>query len=150
MSVSAILKNIATLGFVGYLPVAPGTFGTAASLVFFLLVKPSFSFQLLLLALFVTIGFIASDRAEQILKEKDSSHIVIDEFAGYAMSVLALPPTFTFLLAAFLLFRVFDILKPPPIRWIEKVLPGGAGIMADDVIAGIYTNALLQVWKVLG
>jgi phosphatidylglycerophosphatase A len=150
MLIRTILKNLATLGFVGYLPLAPGTFGTAVAVVFFAVLRPHFSVHLFLLVLITALGVIASDRAEKTLNEKDSRHIVVDEFAGYALSVLSLPLTLPFLISAFLLFRFFDILKPPPIRWIEKILPGGAGIMADDLMAGVYTNALLQVWKVLG
>ncbi|HYA31185.1 MAG TPA: phosphatidylglycerophosphatase A, partial [Thermodesulfovibrionales bacterium] len=58
----------------------------------------------------------------------------------------SLPAALPYFIAAFLLFRFFDILKPPPIRWIERMLPGGIAIMADDLMAGIYTNALLQIW----
>jgi len=144
-----ILKNFSTLGFIGYLPFAPGTFGTIAAVIFFALLKPSFAVHVFLLITIALFGAFASHRTERILNEKDSRHIVIDEFAGYALSILALPFTLPYLISAFLLFRFFDILKPPPIRWIEKTLPGGAGIMADDLMAGIYANALLQAWKVL-
>jgi len=63
--------------------------------------------------------------------------------------VLFLPPVTSYYIAAFFLFRFFDILKPPPIRNIERILSGGIGIMADDVMAGVLTNALLQIWKLL-
>jgi phosphatidylglycerophosphatase A len=145
-----ILKNFATLGFIGYLPFAPGTFGSLVAAVFFAILSPSFPAHLVLLIAITVAGAFASHRAEKMLEEKDSSHIVIDEFAGYALSILYLPSTLPFLIAAFILFRVFDILKPPPIRWIERTLPGGAGIVADDLMAGIYTNALLQAWNLLG
>lgn len=148
--VQALLKNIAVLGFIGYLPLAPGTFATLLGLACFALLKPSVPVHLLILAAVSIVGTVASGVAEKMLDEKDSSHIVIDEFAGYTLSVLLLPPTLPYLIAAFLLFRFFDILKPPPIGWIEKTLPGGAGVMADDLLAGIYTNVLLQAWKVLG
>jgi phosphatidylglycerophosphatase A len=154
MLIRMILKNLATLGFIGYLPFAPGTFGTVVAVIFFALLKPPLLLHFFLLIVITAVGGVASDRAEKILSEKDSSHIVIDEFAGYALSVLSLPLTLPHLITAFLLFRFFDILKPPPIRWIEKVLPGGVGIMADDLMAGIYANVslnvLLQVWKVPG
>jgi len=154
MLISVVLKNLATLGFIGYLPFAPGTFGTVVAVIFFALLKPPLLLHFFLLIVITAVGGVASDRAEKILSEKDSSHIVIDEFAGYGLSILSLPLTLPYIIAAFLLFRFFDILKPPPIRWIEKVLPGGAGIMADDLMAGIYANVslnvLLQVWKVPG
>jgi len=146
MLISVLLKNIATLGFVGYLPVAPGTFGTFAALVFFALLEPSIPVHVLLVILVITIGSIASSRAETILNEKDSSHIVIDEFAGYAFSLLLLPHTLFYLVVSFLLFRFFDILKPLPIRWIERTIPGGFGIMADDLVAGVYTNIVMHAW----
>jgi len=149
MLISGLLKNIATLGFIGYLPVAPGTFGTFVALLFFALVKPSLPLHVFLLIFVTTIGIFASSRAEEILNEKDSSHIVIDEFAGYALSVLFLPHTLSSLVVSFLLFRFFDILKPLPIRWMERTIPGGFGIMADDLVAGVYTNIVMHAWILL-
>lgn len=141
-----MLKNIATLGPVGYLPYAPGTFGSLAALIFFAVLKPQLSVQVSLFVAIVLVGAISSHHAEKLLNEKDSGHIVIDEFAGYTLAVLFLPSAISYFVAAFLLFRFFDILKPPPIRWIEKILPGGIGIMADDLMAGIYANVVLQAW----
>ena len=146
---SGLLKDIATLGFIGYLPKAPGTFGTFAALLFFALLKPSIPVHISLVILVTALGVLASSRAEKMLNEKDSSHIVIDEFAGYALSLLLLPHTLSYLLVSFLLFRIFDILKPPPIRWIERTIPGGAGIMADDLVAGVYTNLIMHAWILL-
>jgi phosphatidylglycerophosphatase A len=144
-----LLKNIATLGFIGYLPVAPGTFGTFAALLFFALLKPAIPVHVLLIILVTALGTIASSRAEKILNEKDSSHIVIDEFAGYALALLFLPPTLSSLVVSFLLFRLFDILKPLPLRWIERTIPGGYGVMADDLVAGVYTNIVMHAWILL-
>lgn len=141
-----LLKNLSTLGFIGYLPIAPGTFGSLSAVLFFALLKPPLSVHIFMTVLVAVVGTIASHRAEKILNEKDSRHIVIDEFAGYALSLLFLPPTLPYFIAAFLLFRFFDILKPPPIRWMEHTFTGGLGIMADDLAAGIYTNLLLQIW----
>lgn len=139
-------KHIATLGPLGYAPIAPGTFGSFFAMVFYFVLKPSFPVQVLLLIVVSAVGTIAAHRAEKLLKEKDSSHIVIDEFAGYAVSIIALPQTLMFSVAAFLLFRFFDILKPPPVRWIERKLPGGFGVVADDLMAGVYANLALQIW----
>lgn len=144
-----LLKNIATLGFIGYLPVAPGTFGTLAALLFFALLKPTIPVHVLLIILVTALGIIASSRAEKILNEKDSSHIVIDEFAGYALALLFLPHTLFYLVLSFLLFRLFDILKPLPLRWIERTFPGGYGVMADDLVAGVYTNIVMHAWILL-
>lgn len=143
-----LFKYIATLGFIGYLPYAPGTFGTAAGLLFVITLK-TYDIKLLISsAVIFLIGLIASHSAEKQLG-KDSSHIVIDELCGYLVSVLFIPSGIGYLIAAFILFRIFDILKPPPIRKIEKFVPGGAGIMLDDVLAGIYANVCLQLWRYL-
>jgi len=128
--------------------VAPGTFATLVAAALFVLLRPDDVIAISLLTLLVTIGTIAAHHAEGALNEKDSSHVVIDEFAGYVVSVLFLPSRISYYVAAFLLFRLFDILKPPPIRTMER-LTGGLGIMADDVLAGVYANVALQVWKIL-
>lgn len=142
-----ILKNIATLGFIGYMPIAPGTFGSAVAAIFFMLFKPSISSNIIFLLLIIPLGVIASKEAEIMLGEKDSRHIVIDEVGGYALSVLLLPNNLTTYIVAFFLFRFFDVLKPPPIRYLERNIPGGMGIMLDDLIAAIYTNITIQLWN---
>ncbi|MBI4682421.1 MAG: phosphatidylglycerophosphatase A [Nitrospirae bacterium] len=143
-----LFKYVATLGFIGYLPYAPGTFGSAFGFLFVVLIKPDdLNLLIIFLPLFL-LGIITSHNTEKLLG-KDSGHIVIDELCGYLISVLLVPKTFGSLLSAFILFRAFDIFKPPPIRKIEKVVPGGAGIMLDDVMAGGYANVCLQVWMYL-
>jgi phosphatidylglycerophosphatase A len=144
--IKQIQHAVATLGFIGYLPYAPGSYGSAAAFLFVILVKPGDINLIIILLLFLLLGTITSHSTEKLLG-KDSGHIVIDEFCGYMVSVLFLPETAGYLLAAFILFRFFDILKPPPIKKIEKFVPGGAGIMLDDVLAGIYTNVCLQLWR---
>jgi phosphatidylglycerophosphatase A len=141
-------KNIATLGPVGYIPKAPGTAGTAAALLLLFLIKPSAPVFLLLILGATVLGVMVSDRAEKILKDKDSSHIVIDEAAGYLFAMAFLPQTVGYLIAAFILFRIFDILKPGPIKKLQY-LSGGAGVMADDIAAGITANVILQLWRIL-
>jgi len=144
-----LYNYIATVGFLGYLPYAPGTFGTAAGFLFVILLRPDDISRLLPFCLFVfLVGLLTSHQAEKQLG-KDSSHIVIDELCGYMISVLFVPKSIAYLIAAFILFRIFDIVKPPPIRRIEKVVPGGAGIMLDDVLAGLYANVCLQLWRYL-
>lgn len=136
---------IASLFYTGYLPFAPGTFGTFIALIFLMffriegIVFYSFLFFIFLVGVFV------SDKAEQILGERDSRHIVIDEFAGYMVSMAGVLPHWKKLLIAFVLFRFFDILKPFPIRSIERRLNGGLAIMLDDIIAGLYSNILLRL-----
>jgi phosphatidylglycerophosphatase A len=142
-----LLKNVATLGFIGYLPIAPGTWGTAAGLIFVALFPVSPVALLGIMVAVIIIGTIAADTAERLIGETDSGHIIIDEFVGFLVSVIFIPHTYGYLASAFLLFRFFDILKPFPIRQIEKAIRGGAGIIADDILAGIFTNAVLQLWK---
>ncbi len=144
-----VLKYIATLGFIGYLPFAPGTFGSLAAFTVFVLLKPTVFIHIIILLFIIHIGIISSHHAEKLLNDKDSRHIVIDEFCGYLISVLFIPYSTGFAITAFFLFRFFDILKPFPIRKIESVLSGGKGIMADDIAAALYTNIILQIWKLI-
>ena len=141
-------KLIATVFFVGLIPFAPGTFGTLAGMIFIWAAKPSIAWQLIILIATLLIGIRVSGIAEKAFGQKDCGHIVIDEFVGYLCSIIFLPLTPAYMIAAFLLFRFFDILKPPPIRMIEKI-GGGAGIMFDDVAAGIITNMILQVIRLV-
>ena len=148
MGLNRIATFFATLGPIGYAPVAPGTFGTLAASVLFLLLKPSDLVIGMILLLTIPAGIFSSHIAERVLAEKDSSHIIIDEFCGYYVSLLFVPFSLGHAIAAFFLFRFFDILKPFPIRNLER-LKGGAGIMADDVMAGIYSNVILQIWIII-
>lgn len=141
-----LYKYIATLGFIGYTPYAPGTAGTAAGFLIVILLRPDNLGLLISFAFIFLLGLFASHSAEKQLG-KDSSHIIIDELCGYLISVLFIPSNIGYLVAAFILFRIFDILKPPPIKKIENIFPGGAGVMLDDVLAGFYTNVCLQLWR---
>jgi phosphatidylglycerophosphatase A len=142
-------KIIATVFFIGYIPFAPGTFGSLAGLAFIWIFKPDFSWQIVILITVFIIGILCSNIIERESGIKDSKHIVIDEFVGYMASIMFLPLTIRYIIAAFLAFRFFDILKPPPIRNIEKTFHGGLGIMIDDLLAGIFTNILLQIWRMI-
>jgi phosphatidylglycerophosphatase A len=139
---------IATLGFTGYIPYAPGTFGTAIGLFVILLIRPGDTVLLLLSIPVIIAGIVSAHHIEKVLG-KDSGHIVIDEFCGYLVSVMFLPKSTGYLIAAFVLFRLFDIFKPPPINRIERKISGGAGVMFDDLLAGVYANICLQVWRVM-
>ncbi len=137
----------------GYAPVAPGTAGSALGLLLYAGLRelPAAGY-LGLVALVTLLGTWAAGRAEVIYGRKDDGRITIDEVAGMLLS-LALLPTAAHPLAvpvtAFLLFRIFDIAKPPPCRWLES-LPGGVGVMADDLVAGLYANLAGQLlWRVL-
>lgn len=140
-----IQHKIATLGFIGFMPYAPGTFGTAAGCLFMLLFKPNDVLLLFILVPLFILGISVSGSSERILG-KDSGHIVIDEFCGYLISVLFIPGTAGYLIAAFILFRIFDIFKPSPVKEMEDIFSGGLGIMMDDLMAGIYANLCIQLW----
>lgn len=143
-----IVKALATILFTGYSPVAPGTVGTLAAVIAYLLtpesaVNSSLFFIIPVLAIFPAV-YISGKAEEGAGMQKDDRRIVIDEFVGYFISVLFLPKSFVVAVAAFVLFRLFDIIKPPPIFELQS-LKKGWGIMMDDVMAGIYTNLLLQI-----
>jgi phosphatidylglycerophosphatase A len=142
-----ICKYIATLFFIGYIPVAPGTFGTLAAFILYIFLKPPLFVQILLLCFIIPIGTVSAHQAEKALEAKDSRHIVIDEFCGYFCSLLFVPFSIAHATAAFFLFRIFDILKPFPIRRMEVVFQGGIAVMADDIMAAVYTNIILQIWR---
>ena len=136
---------IATVGGAGRAPFAPGTVASAVTIVV-LAVVPFTPTALMGFFVLVTFGGIwASQRAERTLAAgKDPGLIVVDEVAGMTLSVLLLPLTVPVLLAAFVLFRVFDVLKPFPAN-VSQRLPGGVGVMADDLIAGVYALVILLV-----
>ncbi len=140
-----IFKSIATIGPLGYSPVAPGTAGSAFACLLYILLDPGTVALSIAIPLVFAAGVLASERAEKVLKEKDSSHIVVDEVAGYLVSVFLIPFSTTNAVAAFFLFRFFDITKPVPIRLLDRGVPGGLGVMIDDILAGIYANLALRL-----
>ena len=131
---------------VGYSPIAPGTLGTlvAIPIYYFLSEIPSPLFEITLVGFFFLSVWI-SENAERFFGKKDDQRIVIDEIVGFLVTMLWVPKTILFIIIGFLLFRFFDILKPFPIRHLEKKLKGGYGIVLDDVLAGIYANIVLHV-----
>jgi phosphatidylglycerophosphatase A len=139
-----IIKLISTGFYIGYSPVAPGTVGSLLGVVIYLYLS-NFGLVYLFTCLFlVIIGFLVSGKAEKIYNEKDCGKIVIDEIAAMCMVYIALPKNMWIVIAGFLLFRIFDIMKPYPIKNAEK-LKGSSGIMLDDIIAAVYANLILQV-----
>ncbi|MBN2372751.1 phosphatidylglycerophosphatase A [bacterium] len=136
---------IASLFGIGYIPFCPGTFGTFAA-IFLYAVIARFSLYSQVGAIFVIffIGVWAAQKAEKILNKKDPTVVVIDEAAGYLLTMCFLPFSITVSLIGFFLFRIFDILKPFPIKRLEKI-SGGWGIMMDDILAGIYSSVVLRV-----
>jgi phosphatidylglycerophosphatase A len=141
-----LLILIATGLYSGYLPKAPGTWGSLVGLLlFFLLQKLSLPLYLTVLAGLFIVGTFAAGETEKILDSRDPGIVVIDEIVGMLISLIAIPAKPLYLLLGFILFRLFDIVKPFPIRLIDQRFHGGLGIMLDDVVAGIYTLAVLHV-----
>lgn len=165
------LGNYLALAFatwgVGYAPLAPGTFGSAVGVGIYLLVQSASArvftfaakrgwsveqfeslrttFMLLLIVALTLVGIWAASRTEKLLKRKDPGIVVVDEVAGQLIAFLFVPfnSAWWIIIAGFLAFRLFDIWKPYPIRRLE-MLESGLGIMADDVLAGIYAAILLS------
>jgi phosphatidylglycerophosphatase A len=137
---------LATGGWIGFSPVAPGTFGSLAALPICLLIASMGigSALIFVVALIVFSTWIVH-AAEKIEAKKDPRQLVLDEICGMAIALFALPFTPFFIIGGFALFRVFDILKPFPIRWVDKNVPGGWGIMLDDIIAGIFANGVIRL-----
>ena len=145
-----LLKNpihFLSLGFgSGLAPFAPGTFGTLVALpLYFLLQKLPLPFYLAVIVAGFVIGIWLCEQTTQALGVHDHSGIVWDEIIGYLITMIAIPLDWRWIVAGFLLFRFFDIIKPWPIRWIDSQVSGGFGIMLDDVIAGIFALLVLHL-----
>jgi len=136
----------ATGCFIGNISFAPGTFGSILGLsLCFFLSKIEFAIAAGLTILFVFFAIWMAHEAQIILKTEDPGCIVIDEMAGMAVTLIGLPFNMIFVLTGFLIFRILDIWKPYPIRWLERKLSGGVGIVMDDIVAGIFGNIILRV-----
>ena len=139
----------ATAGYIGTIPGAPGTYASIATTVVYYLVYRMY-FRILpalhvsAICLITAAGVFAASRVSRRLGREDPKEVVIDEVAGQLTSLALLPVSFFNLVAGTILFRVFDVWKPYPIHRLES-LENGVGIMADDLLAGVYTNILLQV-----
>ena len=135
----------ATWGLIGFSPVAPGTIGSIAALPLCLLISAMDIAEgsIFLLAL-ISVSIWIAHGAEKIFGHRDPGLVVIDEVCGMAVTLFALPFIPIFVVGGFALFRVFDIFKPFPIRWFDKNVKGGLGIILDDVIAGVFANLVLR------
>ena len=136
---------IATFGYCGYFPFAPGTVGSAAGLLVYLVVwwSQSSVFEIALIAVLFLAGTWAGTVAERYFGGIDPGPIVLDEVVGMLITLAFIPVGPSGALAGFLLFRVFDVLKPFPARRLES-LHGGLGVMADDAMAAVYANLSLR------
>lgn len=130
----------------GLAPFAPGTFGTLAAIPLYLLMVqlPWMAYLLLTVAAFF-LGIYLCNRASHHLGVHDHGGIVWDEFVGLWITLFLVPNEWPWLLAGFVLFRFFDVVKPFPIKWLDKKVKGGFGIMIDDVIAGLFAWIILMI-----
>ena len=143
---------VATCGYLGYVPIAPGTFGSAAGLVVFMAVQStgSVTVELATIVILFAIGIWSGTVAEHHFGGVDPGPIVLDEVVGMLITLALLPPvTLTGAIVGFLVFRVLDVVKPWPSNGFEK-LPGGLGVMADDGMAAVYGNLVMRglIWLV--
>ena len=137
---------LATGGYVGRFPFAPGTVGSLVGIpIVYALSFLSWPTALIITALLTLLAVWAADSAEGQLKTKDPGCIVIDEIAGMVVTMLGLPFSVGNCVAGFFLFRIFDIIKPPPARQLERRLKGGWGVVMDDIAAGVMANIVLRI-----
>jgi phosphatidylglycerophosphatase A len=137
---------LATGCYAGYVPIAPGTFGTLVAIPLCYVLSMVGPFQgLLSIAMFSGFAVWISGEAEKIFDKKDSGLIVIDEMAGLMATLFLIPWSAKSMVTGFLLFRIMDIAKPFPIRRIEQKARGGWGVVGDDIVAGIYANVILRI-----
>ena len=136
---------LATCGYLGYVPVAPGTFGSAAGLLVFLAVRStgSIAVEIAVIVVLFAVGVWSGTVAEHHFGGVDPGPIVLDEVVGMLITLALLPVNLTGALVGFVVFRVLDVVKPWPSAQFEK-LPGGLGVMADDGMAAIYWNLIMR------
>lgn len=140
-----VIKFISSFGYAGYFPVASGTFASAVGLGLCFILHKNLLLYSLVLVIITAFGFLYSGQMERIEGQKDPSAVVIDEVAGIMIAFYLLPfSSWAIVLTAFFLFRACDMFKVYPAGKFES-LHGGVGIMLDDVVAGIYTNVVMQV-----
>jgi phosphatidylglycerophosphatase A len=142
---------VATGCYLGYLPVAPGTFGSVLGVLLYwaLMVLP-LAALVTVVTVFTMLAVWIADVAEKICAQKDPGCIVIDEIAGILVTFIGVPFEPLTAMIGFIIFRIFDIFKPYPIGFIERKLQGGAGIVVDDVVAGVLSNLSLRLLLLLG
>lgn len=135
---------------IGAMPIAPGTFGTLVGVIFYLMLNrlPLISYIGVAVLLFV-IGVVITGITNRDFGEEDHPAAVWDEVVGFLFVMIAIPPHWYFILLGFILFRIFDILKPWPIKLAEHIPPVGLGVMADDLVAAIYSWIILFILKLI-
>jgi len=150
----ALVLFLASAGYLGYIPVASGTFGTLVAVPIFFgfdaLRATSIPLYLLTYVAAVAAACWIAGQADEYLQEHDSHKIVIDEVVGYLAATLFFVPTWRHALAAFFIFRALDVIKPYPAGYIDQNVSGGTGVVMDDVVSGIYSNLVLRVLLAVG
>jgi phosphatidylglycerophosphatase A len=137
---------LATGGYLGKIPVAPGTFGSLAGLpLAWVFSRLPAGGEVIVVALFIAGAVWVAAEAELLFGRTDPGAIVIDEIAGMLVTFLLIPMTAWCAAAGFLLFRALDIVKPFPIRYVEKRLTGGFAVVADDLVAGVAAHIFLRL-----
>lgn len=132
----------------GALPFAPGTMGTLLAIPFYLLLRPLSLVSYIIFVIFFTlISMWICDRVSRDMGVPDHPRICLDEMVGFFVTMIGAPQYWYAILLGFFLFRIFDIWKPWPIRWLDNTIHGGIGIVLDDVAAGIYGLIILQLVK---
>lgn len=132
--------------YLGYVPLASGTFGTLWGLpIYYWLSALSVWNQIFIVFGSICLAIFVAGSAEKILGVKDPSLVVIDEITGYLTAMIGISFSWPIAILGFFIFRIMDILKPYPIRKIDQNLPGGWGIVLDDVLAGVYTQIILRI-----
>lgn len=140
-----LIKAISTVFFIGYLPLVPGTFGSIAAVGLFYLLKPAgLAIYFLSIFLIMFLGLLTTGKTEKLLNKKDPSCIVIDEVMGMLIALSFMPADLKITILGFIIFRILDMFKPYPAIRLQN-LHGAIGVMGDDLVAGIYTNIVLQV-----
>lgn len=139
------LKLIATFFNIGRISKAPGTVATAATIPLFVLMSylPDMIYMMIVFAVII-LGIFAAQAYESDASEHDSKEIVIDEVAGFLITMALVPCTIKSVILGFVLFRIFDIFKPWPISALDKKVKGGVGVMVDDIAAGIAASIIMQ------
>ena len=141
-----VIIFLATGAGLGKIPFAPGTFGTFAGILFVFILKIiNPEYETFCVVAFIIFAIWVADEAEKILKQKDPGCIVIDEIAGYIVTMVGIPLSITTIATGFVFFRLFDILKPLPVKYFEKNFKGGPGIVLDDLIAGLLSSLVLRI-----
>ncbi len=134
----------------GAIPIAPGTFGTLFAIPFYLLIAtlPLF-WYVIVVVLFILFSSYICDRLSKKIKLHDHPGMCLDEFAGFFVTMINAPFGWQWILLGFVLFRIFDIVKPWPINWLDEKIHGGFGMVIDDVVAGLFACVIIQIAKIL-